>query len=372
MDKKKIVFITSNLSQTGGLQMVTANLANEFAKKYKYNIDIINLGIKYGDEKYELNPNINVKYVGIDNSNCKNKFDLIKNLINSYIRLKNYIKLNCKNKNQVIIGMGTGVSYLLPYIYNKKNNTIIGTQHNPVRHTKLMDIFRKITIAKMDHYVVLDKDTKIDMEINCKLKDIKIIPNPLTIKVDEKSKLDSKIVLAVGRLTKQKGFDLLLESWKIVSSKHNDWNLVIVGEGEEYESLNNKIKNIGIEESVSIKPFTRDIQQYYKNSSIFVLSSRYEGFGLVVLEAQAFGIPVVAFNCPTGPRNIINDGIDGYLVEAENIDKLAKQIIMLIKDKNIRTKVGENAINNIEKFKIENIMKQWNSLISDLIEINTN
>ena len=93
MDKKKIVFITSNLSQTGGLQMVTANLANEFAKKYKYNIDIINLGIKYGDEKYELNPNINVKYVGIDNSNCKNKFDLIKNLINSYIRLKNYIKL---------------------------------------------------------------------------------------------------------------------------------------------------------------------------------------------------------------------------------------------------------------------------------------
>ena len=343
MDKKKIVFITSNLSQTGGLQMVTANLANEFAKKYKYNIDIINLGIKYGDEKYELNPNINVKYVGIDNSNCKNKFDLIKNLINSYIRLKNYIKLNCKNKNQVIIGMGTGVSYLLPYIYNKKNNTIIGTQH-----------------------------TKIDMEINCKLKDIKIIPNPLTIKVDEKSKLDSKIVLAVGRLTKQKGFDLLLESWKIVSSKHNDWNLVIVGEGEEYESLNNKIKNIGIEESVSIKPFTRDIQQYYKNSSIFVLSSRYEGFGLVVLEAQAFGIPVVAFNCPTGPRNIINDGIDGYLVEAENIDKLAKQIIMLIKDKNIRTKVGENAIKNIEKFKIENIMKQWNSLIIDLIEINTN
>lgn len=363
MNKQKLIFITSNLSQTGGLQMITACLANEFSKLDKYSVEIINLGLKFGDEKYKLNPNIDVNYVGISNSNCKNKFELIINTVKRYIKLKKYVRLNNTNKNQVIIGMGLGSSYLLPYIYNRKNNILIGTQHSPVRHTKLMDIFRKITIEKMNHYVVLDKDTKIDMETNCKLKNIKVISNPLSIKVDSSCNINSKTVLAIGRLSKEKGFDILLDVWKVVVSKHNDWNLVIVGEGKEYESLNNKIQSLGIDKSVSIKPFTKEIDKYYKNASIFSLSSRYEGFGLVALEAQAFGIPVVAFDCPTGPRNIINNGIDGYLIELGNIQEFSERISDLIENNELRVKIGNNAIENSKKFSIENIINEWKKLI---------
>lgn len=363
MYKRKLVFITSNLTQTGGLQMITACLANEFSKLDKYSVEIINLGLKDGDEKYKLNSNIKINYVGVSNSNCRNKFELIVNTIKRYIRLKKYIRLNSINKNQIVIGMGLGSSYLLPYIYNRKNNILIGTQHSPVRHTKLMDIFRKITIEKMNHYVVLDKDTKINMETNCKLKDIKVIPNALTINVDSRSDINSKTVLAIGRLSKEKGFDVLLDVWKLVTSKYNDWNLIIVGEGKEYESLNNKIKSMEIEKSVSIKPFTKEIEKYYKNASIFALSSRYEGFGLVALEAQAFGIPVVAFDCPTGPRNIINDGVDGYLVELGNINEFYEKVSNLIENKELRIKIGNNAIKNSKKFSVKNIISEWKALI---------
>ena len=362
----KVVIITSNLTEIGGTEKVASYIANGLVEELNYDVEIINIGKRIGEEKYRINSDINIKYVGIEHKHSNNKIKLIINLFNMYIKLKKFIKLQSKRNESVIIGIGTGISYLLPYVYNNKYK-LIGTQHNPVSHNKIVDIFRRLTIKKMDHYVVLDKDTKNDMENNCKLKGINVIPNPLTIKINEKSKLNSKTVLAVGRLTKQKGFDLLLESWKIVASEHNDWNLVIVGEGEEYESLNNKIKSIGIEASVSIKPFTREIQEHYKNSSIFVLSSRYEGFGLVVLEAQAFGLPVVAFDCPTGPRNIINDGVDGYLVENENIEELSEKISMLIKDKNIRSEVGQNAIKNSDRFKIENIINKWENLINSNI-----
>lgn len=366
---KRIVFITSNLTNTGGLEKLTVELANEFAKAKGYEVEIINQGIKKGKERYDISQNIKISYVGIDNSSSKNRLDLVKNLILSYIKLK--AKTKQLKDNQIVIGMGTNASYLLPYICGK-NDILIGTQHNPVRHSKLSDLFRRFTINKLHKYIVLDKETKKDMSINCRLNNIEVIPNPLTINPVGKSNLKSKSVLAIGRLTDQKGFDLLIQSWRDVINVNPDWKLTIVGEGPKYDSLIKEIKLYGLEDSICIKPFTTEICKYYKEASIFALSSRYEGFGLVILEAQSFGVPVVAFDCPTGPRNIINHGVDGYLVETENIYDLSNKINKLIEEESLRVQFGENAIKNIEKFKIENIMKQWNSLISDLIEKNTN
>ena len=178
--------------------------------------------------------------------------------------------------------------------------------------------------------------------------------------------MDNKNVIAVGRYSHQKGFDLLVEAWSVVAKKHPDWILNVYGDGDRTE-LQNKIDELNLTKSFIANEKTDAIIQKYLESSIFVLSSRYEGFGLVLIEAMNCGVPPVSFACPTGPKDIITHGEDGILVENGNIEQLAEKICYLIENEDVRKKMGRNARENVKKFKKEIIMDQWKKLFEMLI-----
>ena len=172
-------------------------------------------------------------------------------------------------------------------------------------------------------------------------------------------------MIAAGRYTWQKGFDLLIIAWKIIFKKHPDWILDIYGAGNPdfYRQL---AKSNGIASVVRCHNATSDIYSKYAESSIFVLSSRFEGFGLVLAEAMATGLPVISFRCPCGPEDIVTNGTDGILIENGNIEKMSKAICYLIENETIRKDMGKKGIISAERFREEHIMQKWIELFCSL------
>ncbi len=173
-------------------------------------------------------------------------------------------------------------------------------------------------------------------------------------------------VIAAGRLVYQKGFDMLIDAWDIVSKSHPDWTLDIFGSGEEEQRLRLQIQNLGLESSVRLNRPTPDIRQEYLRSDILVVSSRFEGFSLVLVEAMSCGIPCVSFNCKYGPSEVIRDREDGMLVENGNTTQLAATICHLIENDEERRRYGRRAAENITRYRPENVMPMWTDLFAEL------
>lgn len=239
---------------------------------------------------------------------------------------------------------------------------------NSVKRKILSELqkFRRIYIARnYDKVVVL---TKTD----CKrwsqwLDNVTYIYNPLTIVSKSKSLVKDKTAIAVGRLDCQKGFDFLINAWEIVFASFPDWKLHIYGEGILREQLQSLIDRKELSSSLILCGATNNIISKYCESSIFILSSRTEAFGLVLTEAEACGLPIVAFDCPSGPRELIEDGGNGFLVRpVGNIEQLANRIIKLISDASLRQKMGQRSYELSQKFSIENISKEWIQLYNQL------
>ena len=217
-------------------------------------------------------------------------------------------------------------------------------------------------VKELDRFVVL---THEDASYWNELKNIDIIPNPITISNGAFSDNTQKRAIAVGRYTYQKGFDLLIKAWQIVNKHHPDWELNIYGSGDN-QSYSNLADSLGLKESVLCHGAVNNIRDEYINCSIFILSSRFEGFGLVLAEAMSVGLSSVAFACPCGPRDIIHNGKDGILCENGNIQELANGICRLIENENLRKQIGKNAAINIQRYKLDNIMEQWDRLFKEL------
>ena len=211
-------------------------------------------------------------------------------------------------------------------------------------------------LKRMDCFIVLSEEDKKNWK---ELDNITVIPNPLPpVEVLQTSTTENKKVIAVGRYVYQKGFDLLVEAWDIVVRKHPDWHLYIYGRGNKDNYK--KFDNCHFENAVE------NINDKYAESSIFVLSSRFEGFGMVIIEAMKCGVPAVSFACPCGPRDIITDGKDGFLVENGNTQKLAERICYLIEHEEERKEMGNIAIQTAKKYGIDEIGKQWVELFREI------
>lgn len=178
--------------------------------------------------------------------------------------------------------------------------------------------------------------------------------------------LDSKLIISAGRLTAQKGFDMLVDVADIVLKRNPDWKWIVCGEGEERKALEEKIKKCGLEQKLILQGNVNNIEDYYWKSAMFVLTSRAEGFGLVLTEAKKEGLPCVSFRCPAGPSEIILDDINGYLLDCFDIEQMAEKINQLIENQDIRKKFSDNSMVGTEKFNIDKISEQWVELIEQI------
>ena len=194
----------------------------------------------------------------------------------------------------------------------------------------------------------------------------RVIANPVDLTPAAMPRRGAGRLVAVGRLVHQKGFDLLLRAFAIIAPEHPEWSLTIWGEGEQRAALEALCARLGLAGRVQLPGLTERPGQWLEQADIFVLSSRYESFGNVITEAMVAGLPVIAFDCPWGPGDILRDGEDGLLVPPEDVDALASGIRRLIVDAGLRQRLGEAAAHNVQRFARDAIVAQWDALVAEV------
>lgn len=392
----KICFITSNIFSLGGVQRVVSVLANELNKEHQVDVLCTSDIFPIDRQMYNLSNDIRVDLNGgllkrnVFTKICSklgkvinNNTDIligkksIKFLLEIYyprsIREK-FVKYLNDRQYDVIIGVEGDVSLLLGSISKQLNSKTIGWQHNsydaylnePNRYYWKQDNLFEHLIPKLDQYLVLtDYDKKMYKEkngIKCE-----VMYNPKSFSSVEKSTVEEKCFLAAGRFVHQKGFDLLIEAFNLFSSHNSDWNLIIVGEGEEKESLVKLIDKFELKDRIEIKPFTDNIEKYFLKTSILLLSSRWEGMPMIVLEAFEMGVPVISYDI-TAAEQLIENGKQGVLIDKFNIEQFSNSMLEISKSYELRRKMSLNAIEHAKNFEIHNIIKKWDVLLSEVMK----
>jgi glycosyltransferase involved in cell wall biosynthesis len=223
-------------------------------------------------------------------------------------------------------------------------------------------------VSQLKALVLLTKDDAKSWE---GIAQTYVIPNSLPFYPEKGSTCENKQAIIVGRYNDAKGYNYLVEAWLIVNKKHPDWKINIYGSGEMHDDVNDNINKHGLQEVMIMHDPISEIKEKYLESSIYIMSSVYEGFPMVILEAMACGLPVVSFDCPHGPRNIIKNNEDGFLVEPRNTQALAEKICILIENEKLRKQYGAKARENILRFAPDTVMKNWEELFSKLVNEKT-
>ena len=219
-------------------------------------------------------------------------------------------------------------------------------------------------LKRLDQLVVLTEKSKATWP---ELDNISVIPDPIPLSLLVSKEAKSKRVITIGRYAYQKGYDMLLQAWVEVEKHYPEWTLEIYGMGDK-TPYSKMITNLGIDaKRCYLKGPVENVEQVYHEGSIFVLSSRFEGFGLVLVEAMASGMPVLSFDCPAGPDEIITDGHDGLLVPLGDVNALANKLILLMADDDLRRRLAQNARQSALQYDMKFIARQWIDLFNQLM-----
>lgn len=197
------------------------------------------------------------------------------------------------------------------------------------------------------------------------MNNVEVINNPRPFISDDASNQCNNRIITAGRLEPEKGYDRLIEIFNDLDIKSNNWKLDIYGDGREKQSLINKIKSYGLDDIISILPFTDRIKEEFLKSDLYVLPSRTEAFGMVLLEAMECGLPCISFDTP-GPKEIIKNEEDGFIISDNNYDLFRDKLKLLMDDKEKRILFSKNAKKNVERFDIKNISDKWKNLFEQL------
>ncbi|MFI7589899.1 glycosyltransferase family 4 protein [Spongisporangium articulatum] len=276
-----------------------------------------------------------------------------------------------RQRNVVLVGTRAGINLALAR-YAPRSNVVIAQEHmNLRRHGEPLRAGFRAHYPTLHALVTLTEGDAEDYRAFLgEQAAVQAIPNAVpdlgaVAPAHERSE-DSKIVVAAGRLTRQKGFDLLIGAWRPVVAAHPDWQLHIYGGGHLEADLRRQIDDLGLAESVRLMGFSDDLPRHLSQASLYVLSSRFEGFPLVLLEAMGCGLPVVAFDCPTGPADLIEDGVTGLLVPPKSKRRLSEAMLRAIEDPQLRRTMGRNARHLVESYSQAGIAERWERLFSDL------
>lgn len=366
----KICFFSGDITRSGGTEHVCLQIASRLADSPKYLVSIISLMEAAGSTYYEYSPFVRRHTI------LAKPVAPIRNAIFHFFEIEYWlIHFIKKNQIDVIIDVdGILDVFSLPAkiftpvkVVTWEHFNYYSSLGNPLRM-----LLRRISARFADYIVVLTKADQRYCQKNMKLKcPIENIYNPIDIKENTVYDRSSKTILSVGRLNRQKGFDLLVEAARLVLPKHKDWTWVIAGDGEARSLLTKKIKEYGLEAQLQLIGKVKDIERYYAHSAMFVLTSRFEGFVLAMIEAKSYHLPVVSFACRTGPKEAVLHGKNGFLVKCFAVEAMACKINLLIERERLRIEFSEHAADNMEKLSYQRVMKKWEAVLDFLLKENS-
>ncbi len=377
---KRIVYIVGDLSYPNGMSRVLSQKVNYLAEHTDYELYVVLTEQTDKPWYYQLSPKIQHVNFGLDFDSMY-QMPFLKRLLVYSRKQKQYRKLLTdylmhvrpditvsvlRREINFINDIPDGSKKVGEIHFNKQTYRVFE------KHWLPDFVNRYITckwqksleneVRRLDKFVVL---TRQDARNWARFDNVVVIPNPISFFPKTVSDGQAKKVIAVGRYTKQKGFDLLIQAWRMVNANHPDWVLNIYGPGnrEEYQQM---VDALRLSEVIHCNEASPDIYARYAEHSIFVLSSRYEGFGLVIAEAMATGLPAVSFRCPCGPEDIIRDHEDGLLAENGNIEVLADAICYMIEHPEERQQMAGNALISAQRYHEDAIMQKWLQLFDSL------
>ena len=349
------------MSRSGGTERVTAIIANELSKTKKFNVHILSISNATNTSFFQLDDKvIHNRILKEENINFKKQY------LNVVRGIRRYIK---QNNIDVLIDVDVIEDlFSIPATRFTKTKLISWEHFNYYNNngSKLRDISRRLSAKYSDYIITLTKKDRDNYKKNLKLKSkIDYIYNPI-ITHDKSCDINSKNIISVGMLRHVKGFDMLCDVANKVLHDNPDWKWIILGEGEERKLLERKIKEYGLENKLILKGNVSNVEDYYKSSSIFVMTSRFEGLPMTLLEAKSYGLPIVSFDCLTGPSDIVDNNKNGYLIEQNNVNDMVCKINKIIEDKNLIKKFSNNSKYNIDKFDIDTVIKKWMKTMEEI------
>lgn len=378
----RIVICTPAIYSAGGIERVVTVKANYFAEKLGYNVTVIVtegvghschfylsekvnvINFQLGFEELWKAPFFKKIYLYLKKQQkykrmltallMKQRPDLTITTLRREINFLNSIHDGSVKIGELHVNRANYRNFTTKYRNPIKLVFARWWSHCLIDHLRCLDKIVLLTDAAMNDWPELDNKIKI--------------PDPLPFQIDAKSSLLYNRIISIGRYDHDKGNDLLLQVWRKVENHMPEWHLDIYGNGNQ-SPYHLQIQQLGIDSSrCHLHGPSADVKKEYLDTSIFVLPSRFEGFGLVLIEAMACGVPVIAFDCENGPRSIITDGVDGFLIPPFDIDAYAEKMLLLMQDYTLRKQMGDSASKTASKYDIEIIGKQWKQLFDELMQ----
>ena len=344
---KKILLVTDDAYTYSGRERIFSLMNSIYAKDNE--VTIVSLS---GSGKTHYNFEGYKSFITLEGCNLKlyNLLKIIKDGGFDFVFLVSMGKLT------------TIFSIYIPLIRSSKTR-MIACEHVSLESLGIVKGFLKRKALKLYHkVVVLTERDRVNLSTD-KINDVVVIRNPIIPKVEVKSVI-YKEAIAVGRLDEQKNFLELIDIWSYVVGKNNQWKLKIYGDGKQKEELLNKIKNKGMDDFITLMGRVEDMDSAYNKADICLMTSVFEGLPLALLEAKSHCLPAIAYDCPTGPAEIINNGVDGYLIEMHNKDEFAEKVLYLINNDERLLSFSNQCSKSMQEYKFEKIVKDWGELIS--------
>jgi glycosyltransferase involved in cell wall biosynthesis len=364
---KHILITTDQIHRHGGIEKVMATKVNHWASLPDVQVSIITTEQNNLPPRYPLHQCVNLIDLGV-NYNRQKSYLSLENIVKAFRHFfRQKAVITQLNPIAVISPSYSFDHFWLPFI--KKNALLIKEKHSsgynlsPLYSGFLARIKSYVNdwiATKYDHIIVLNEDEKQYLHT----RNVRVIANPIELSA-LKAAQTTKQVIAAGRLSPIKGFDKLVYAWGIVHVAKPDWQLHIYGEDylDTQQALQQQINALGLQNHVILKGSVPDIPKVMTDYSLYVMTSKSECFPMVLLEALSVGLPVVSVDCPHGPRNIVQHGEDGILVQPNDIDTLASVLVNLMNDQATRENMGDKAKYNIQRFSTAVVMQEWNNLL---------